>query len=74
MYLSKNSLRLKNFNYKSAGIYFITMCVNQRLCLFGEMENKKLKLNDAGIMITRIFEDLSTYYEGLIKQTFLIQY
>jgi putative transposase len=72
MYRRKNSLRLKNYNYKSAGIYSITMCVNQRLCLFGNVENKKLKLNDAGKMIARIFVGLSNYYEGLISDVYAV--
>ena len=72
MYHRRNSLRLQNYNYKSAGIYFITMCVNQRQCLFGDMENKKLKLNDAGKMIARIFEGLPNYYEGLISDVYAV--
>ena len=72
MYRPKNSLRLKNFNYKSACIYFITLCVNQHLCLFGEVDNKKLNLNFACKMIAKIFESLSRYYTGIISDAYVV--
>ena len=34
-YTRKNSLRLKGYDYSLAGAYFLTMCVQDRACLFG---------------------------------------
>ncbi len=31
------SHRLKNYNYSSNGAYFITVCVKNKECLFGEI-------------------------------------
>jgi len=48
---NRHSIRLKGYDYSKAGLYFITICVKDRDCLFGKIINGKINLNDAGIMI-----------------------
>jgi len=36
----RRSIRLKGYDYSKAGLYFITICVEDRLCLFGEITLK----------------------------------
>ena len=33
----RQSIRLKGYDYSKAGLYFITICVQNRECLFGEI-------------------------------------
>ena len=33
----RHSIRLKGYDYSKAGLYFITICVQDRKCLFGEI-------------------------------------
>ena len=33
----RKSIRLKNYDYSQAGLYFITICCQNRECLFGEI-------------------------------------
>ncbi len=72
MFYRRNSLRLKNFNYTKPCVYFITICVNQHLCLFGEINDRKLKLNAAGKMIAKVFTNLRKYYKGTILDTYIV--
>jgi REP element-mobilizing transposase RayT len=44
----RKSIRLKGYDYSQAGLYFITICVQDRLCLFGEIVDGKMILNNAG--------------------------
>jgi putative transposase len=44
----RRSIRLKGYDYSQAGLYFITLCCQDWACLFGEIENGQLKLNDGG--------------------------
>ena len=44
----RRSIRLKGYDYSQAGMYFLTICVHERTCLFGEIENGAMILNDAG--------------------------
>ncbi len=47
---TRKSNRLKNYDYSSNGLYFITVCANDMECLFGyvDMENNMIILNDDG--------------------------
>lgn len=47
---TRKSNRLKNYDYSSNGIYFITVCVKNMERLFGhvDMENNMVILNDYG--------------------------
>jgi putative transposase len=45
------SNRLKDWDYSSEGIYFITMVTENRECIFGNIENCKMILNHNGLII-----------------------
>ncbi len=47
----KNSLRLPDYDYSLPGAYFITLCTQHRLHLFGHISDGKMILNDAGRMV-----------------------
>ncbi|RWX46607.1 hypothetical protein VT98_12681, partial [Candidatus Electrothrix communis] len=43
-----NPIRLRNYDYARAWAYFVTICTQHRKCLFGEITNGVMRLNDAG--------------------------
>ncbi len=49
----RRSIRLKGYDYSQEGLYFITICVKDRECLFGKIENNEMILNDAGKMLNK---------------------
>lgn len=44
----RRSIRLKSYDYSRQGLYFVTICVQDRVCLFGKVEDGKMVLNDFG--------------------------
>ena len=44
----RRSIRLKGYDYSQSGLYFITICVQNRHCLFGEIENGEMICNEYG--------------------------
>ena len=44
----RRSIRLKGYDYAQAGLYFITICVQHRLHLFGEVKAGEMQLNSLG--------------------------
>ena len=42
------SLRLKEFDYGHPGAYFVTICIDDRKCLFGDVVNGKMILTALG--------------------------
>jgi hypothetical protein len=41
----RKSIRLKGYDYSQAGLYFITICCQDRICRFGNVFNGKMILN-----------------------------
>ena len=44
----RRSIRLKGYDYSRAGLYFITICCQDRICRFGDVVDCEMVLNDAG--------------------------
>lgn len=44
----RKSMRLQGYDYSQEGIYFVTLCVKNRECLFGEIKDGEMILNDFG--------------------------
>ena len=49
----RRSVRLKDYDYSQAGLYFVTICVQNKISLFGNIINGEIKLNDAGIIVEK---------------------
>jgi putative transposase len=47
------SNRLKDWDYSSEGIYFITIVTQNRECIFGNIDNDKMILNHNGLIIEK---------------------
>ncbi len=47
----RRSIRLKRYDYSQAGVYFVTICVQNRECLFGDIANRRMRLNVAGRIV-----------------------
>lgn len=46
----RRSIRLNGYNYCSSGVYFVTICTQGKENVFGRIENKKIVLNNFGIV------------------------
>jgi REP-associated tyrosine transposase len=44
----RRSIRLPHFDYTSGAAYFVTLCTLNRACLFGEVIDGAMQLNEAG--------------------------
>ncbi len=61
----RKSIRLKGYDYTQAGLYFITICTQNRDCLFGEIRTDEMKLNDAGRMIETEWVKLKNRFQNI---------
>ena len=55
---NRRSIRLKEYDYSQSGAYFVTVCTHNRECLFGEIVDGEMVLNDAGKMISEKWQEL----------------
>ncbi len=58
----RKNLRLAGYDYSATGLYFITICTQNRDCLFGRIDNDQMILNDAGQMVEKWFHELENKY------------
>ena len=68
----RKSIRLKGYDYSLPGRYFITPCVQNRLCLFGKIENDEMIKNNAGLMIEKWWCQLKNKYPNIELGVFKI--
>ena len=47
----RRSIRLKGYDYSQSGLYFITLCTVDRTCMFGNVVDPKMQLNDIGQLV-----------------------
>jgi putative transposase len=66
------SIRLKWYDYSSNGIYFVTICTQNRENLFGEILNTRMILNKAGKMIESIYLKIPMNFENIILREYII--
>ena len=62
---NRRSIRLKGHDYSQSGAYFVTICVHDRACLFGRVEDNVFEPSDAGIMVETIWEEMPQHYKGM---------
>ncbi|MEA3359178.1 MAG: transposase [Thermodesulfobacteriota bacterium] len=69
---SRQSIRLRGYDYSQSGAYFVTICTQNKKCFFGNMVNDEMVLNDAGRMINMIWDELPFNYPGVNIDEFQI--
>jgi len=58
----RKSIRLRDYDYSTEGSYFITICTQDRLELFGKIDHGKMIFNNVGELVKNIWESLSNRY------------
>ena len=69
---NRRSIRLPGYDYSKPGAYFVTICAKDRECLFGEITNRKMMLNDAGRMVETVWNELPKFYVRVSTDAFQI--
>lgn len=59
------SIRLKDFDYTREGYYFVTICVQNKKCLFGKIENASVVLNDFGREVETLWREIPDHFANV---------
>ncbi len=68
----RRSIRLREYDYRSAGAYFVTICTFQRKCLFGSVMDGTMRLNERGHIVQTAWCDLPKHYPYVELDQFVI--
>ena len=63
---------MAGYDYSRAGAYFVTVCVNSRQNLFGDIEDGKMALSDAGRMADKWWRELFEKYKEIEKDEYCV--
>ena len=69
---TRKNLRLKNYDYSKAGLYFITISVQNKLCLFWKIQNNKMEIFESGKMIEKYWLELENKFENVKLHNFVV--
>jgi len=56
---NRRSIRIPDYDYSQEGMYFVTICAQDRECLFGEIDDEEMILNGDGKIVDEVWNILS---------------
>ncbi|MDD4995400.1 MAG: hypothetical protein PHW53_02995 [Patescibacteria group bacterium] len=68
----RRSIRLPTYDYNSPGYYYLTICTADRLCVFGQIEDKKMVLNEIGKIADRRWRQIPFRFPNVKLDVYVI--
>src|SRR3990172_159079 len=68
----RRSIRLRGYDYTQAGAYFVTICTQNRECVFSEVVEGQMLLNGPGQMVESVWRELPQHYPGVQVDAFVV--
>jgi REP element-mobilizing transposase RayT len=81
---ARHRFRLEGYDYSQEGMYFVTICLNQRIPkswpdsinpnfpTFGKIENSIMFLNDMGKIVQEIWNEMPKHYSYIRTDEFVV--
>lgn len=66
------SARLQHWDYGSNGEYFITICTQNRIHYFGEIENGEMKMSRIGIIADVLWHEIKNHFKHIELGAFVV--
>ena len=68
----RRSIRLPDFDYSSANWYYVTICVQDRICLLGKIVQGQMYQLPFGHLVNAFITSIPQHYPGVDIDTFQI--
>ncbi len=68
----RRSIRLPGYDYSQSGAYFVTICTYQRQCLFGDIVDEQMVLNQYGVIVADTYQWLCQRYPYLYTDKWVV--
>ena len=69
---NRRSIRLKGYDYSQLGAYFLTICTQNRECLFGDIINGEMISNEAGRTVKMVWNEIPSCYPSINVDAFVV--
>ncbi len=70
--IRRQKLRLRDYDYRQPGFYFVTLCVCNRMCLLGEVVDGAVRVSDAGECVEKVWSGLPGHYANVSLDSFVV--
>jgi putative transposase len=68
----RRSIRLKEYDYSQEGGYFITLCSQNRKCVFGEIKDGVMRLSSVGDLAAQCWSEIPAHFENAELDEFVV--
>ena len=68
----RRSIRLKGYDYSQEGLYFITLCTQDRQCLFGDIATGEMNMNEAGKYAQQCWLEIPQHFPQIELHEYVI--
>jgi len=68
----RRSIRLKGYDYSSEGAYYVTIVTQGRECLFGEIVDGEMHINEYGEIVQKWWNELPIHFPNVQLGAFVI--
>lgn len=68
----RKNTQMKQWNYSSEGCYFVTICVKNKQCLFGNVKGPKMHLNNWGQIAHDCWKQIPKHFPTIGIDQFVI--
>ena len=69
---SRRSIRLQGYDYSQSGAFFVTICTYQNACLFGEIRDGKMTVNNLGLIVTDCWSQITQVRPNVELDAFIL--
>jgi putative transposase len=66
------SIRLKEYDYSQEGAHFVTIRATRDGLMFGEIKDGEVVLNEFGLIVEEIWNDLTRHYNNIELDAFVV--
>ena len=76
--MNRKTVRLQEYNYNTAGVYFLTICTEKRKCILsrivgtGVLDGPQVCLSPIGVIADKYIRQLNDFYQDLSVESYVI--
>ena len=68
----RKTIRLKNYDYAQEGAYCVTVCVNDYRCIFGDVVDEEMVLNEIGEMVDQFWNKIPEHFPHVTLDEYIV--
>jgi putative transposase len=72
IYPQRHNIRLPDYNYARQNAYFVTLCTQNKLNLFGNIKDSTMRLNPFGEVVQSVWKGIPLHYPEVNNEVFVI--